>query len=122
MKVAQVYLLSREPKFQPFTYYVRPEFDATVGSIVIVPFRKGIEAGVISSISESQDIKGLLPTLGMVTGPQGRERDFGKLLLALSEILLCSPGEAFDHVAFGNPNKRITLFFFAPLKCQSLTS
>jgi len=122
MKVAQVYLLTAEPKFQAFTYYLPADFEAKVGTIVIVPFRKGIEAGVISHITDAEDTKGILPTLGVVNPPYAGECAFGKLLLALSEISLCSPGELFDLVAFGNPQKRISLFFFAGMKAKSLAN
>ncbi len=110
MTGAEVYLLTHSPAFQPFSYALPAAVKAAPGDIVAVPFRNGIEAGVISSLTrlsrpDDPQIKPVLAKLNAPCPPTG----FGELLLALAHLNLCSPGEIFTLALWGQQARLFSL-------------
>jgi primosomal protein N' len=112
VKTAEVYLLTRSPAFQPFTYSIPPHFAIEPGSLVAVPFRNGFDLGVVAELAEALDARSremLKPVVGLAEGPAVRP-PFGKLLLFLAQLAMCSPSEMFAQATFGNAARRSALF------------
>ena len=112
MKTAEVYLLTQSPAFQPFTYSIPPHFAIEPGSLVAVPFRNGFDLGVVAELADTLDSRSrekLKPIVGLVEGPAVRP-PFGKLLLFLAQLAMCSPSEMFAQATFGNATRRSALF------------
>lgn len=114
MKAAEVFLLTHSPAFQSFTYRVPEGSRFRVGDLVVVPFRKSLDVGVISELKThpSSDSPALKPLLEMTraprSGPAGAS--FGRHLLVLARIWLCSPAEVFTHAVWGPVSRRVSLF------------
>jgi len=113
MKAAEVFLLTHSPAFQSFTYRVPEGSRFRVGDLVVVPFRKSLAVGVISELKthSSSDDPALKPLLGMAhaprSGPAGAS--FGRHLLVLARLWLCSPAEVFAHAVWGQVSRRVLL-------------
>jgi primosomal protein N' len=107
---AEVYLLTHSPAFQPFSYALPAAVKAAPGDIVAVPFRGGIEAGVISSLTRLSrpDDPQIKPVLVKLNAPCPHT-GFGKLLLALAHLNLCSPGEIFTLALWGQQARLFSL-------------
>jgi len=111
VKLVEVHLLAHKISFRSFTYSVPPWLPVARGEVVAVPFRRKIEAGIVSG-SAKQTPKGpALPILGRLQTPGTQPQSFGHLLLTLAHYNLATPGELFGDVAFGRPERRINLLF-----------
>lgn len=114
MKAAEVFLLTHSPAFQSFAYRVPEGSRFRVGDLAVVPFRNSLDVGVISELKthSSTDDPTLKPLLGTVRsprpGPAGA--NFGRQLLVLARIWLCSPAEVFSHAVWGQVSRRVLLF------------
>ena len=114
MKAAEVFLLTHSPAFQSFTYRVPEGSRFHVGDLAVVPFRNSLEVGVISelkahSLNDNPTLKPLLGTARSPrSGPVGAS--FGRHLLTLARIWLCSPAEVFAHAVWGQASRRVSLF------------
>lgn len=112
METAEVYLLARDPRFQRFTYRIPHMLSCDVGDLVVLPFRNSFELGIVARKSEANHTKPLHPIAGRVLVKSGARASFGKLLLCLAKVNLCSPGDIFSQVRFGQARDMVTMFFF----------
>lgn len=111
VKLVEVHLLAHKLSFRSFTYSVPSWLAVQRGDVVAVPFRRKIEAGIVTGVAREIPKSSPLPVLGRLHSPGGHPQRFGQLLLTLAHYNLATPGELFGEVAFGRPERRINLLF-----------
>jgi len=109
VKQVEVHLLAHKLSYRSFTYTVPSWLPVQTGEVVAAPFRRRIETGIVSGAAKEIPEAPPLPLLGRLQTPGRSPCEFGHLLLTLAHYALATPGELFGEVAFGKPERRISL-------------